>query len=75
MTDKYRVITAIEHPSNEELVTLKMVPRAYLTTTVPKQKVNAELILNFYRDCLDILAEQVAKDIIKIRDEVKGVRR
>ena len=72
---EYRVITAIEHPLNEELVTLKMVPNVYLSNTVPKQEVNARLILNFYRDCLDILGEQVAKDIIKIRDEMKGVRR
>ena len=72
---EYRVITAIEHPLNEELVTLKMVPNIYLSNTVPKREVNARLILNFYRDCLDILAEQVAKDIIKIRDEMKGVRR
>ena len=75
MNKEYRVLTAIEHPFNEELVTLKMVPGAYLTKTVPKQEVNAKLILDFYRDCLDILAEQVAKDIIKIRDEMKGVRR
>lgn len=72
---EYRVLTAIELPYNEELVALKMVPNAYLSKTVPKQEVSAELILNFYRDCLDILAEQVAKDIIKIRDEMKGVRR
>ena len=72
---EYRVLTAIEHLDNEELVTLKMVPNVYLSKTVLKQEVNARLILNFYRDCLDILAEQVAKDIIKIRDEMKGVRR
>ena len=75
MTDKHRVLTAIELPYNEELVALKMVPNVYISKTVPKQEVNAELILNFYRDCLDILAEQVAKDIIKIRNEMKGVRR
>lgn len=70
---EYRVLTAIEHSDNEKLVTLKMIPNVFLSKTIPKREVNAKIILDFYRDCLDLLAKQVAKDSIRIRDEMRGV--
>ena len=71
---EYKVLTAIEHPLNEELVTLKMVPNVYMTKRIPKQEVNARTLVDFYHECLDKLAEQVAKDIIEIRDQMKGAK-
>ena len=73
MFDEYRVLKAITPLDNDDFVILKMVPNVYITKRIPKQELNARTLLDFYHECLDKLAEQVAKDIIEIRDQMKGV--
>lgn len=73
MFDEYRVLKAITPLDDNNFVILKMVPNVYMTKRIPKQEVNARTLLDFYHECLDKLAEQAAKDIIEIRDQMKGV--
>lgn len=73
MFDEYRVLKAITSLDDDNFIILKMIPNVYMTKQIPKQEVNAGTLLDFYHECLDKLAEQAAKDIIEIRDEMKGV--
>ena len=73
MFDEYRVLKAITPLDDDNFVILKMIPNVYMTKRIPKQEVNARTLVDFYRECLDKLAEQAAKDIVEIRDQMKGV--
>lgn len=69
MTTKHRALTVID---DDSFFVLKMIPNV-MTKRIPKEQMNHRTLPDFYRECLDILAKQIAIDIIEIRDEMKGM--
>lgn len=72
MTDEYRVLQVIK---DDDFLILKMIPNVYMTKRINKEQLNYRTLLDFYREYLGVLAKQVAKDFIEIKDEMKGVKR